>query len=150
TGETKFLARLPEAIDWLEKVALPSPTDRGQTHPTFIELATDRPLYVHRRGSNVVNGEYYTDYDSRKTLGHYSAFRRIDTASLREQYEDARATSPESIARASPLLPGEGAAELPRVFMDAESSEEAGDLDARAIQAIEKLNSSGWWPAPLP
>ena len=149
TGETKFLARLPEAIDWLEKVALPSPTDRGQTHPTFVELGTDRPLYVHRRGSNAVNGEYYADYDSRKTLGHYSAFRRIDTASLREQYEEARAT-PAEVTGTSPLLPGEGAAALPRFFMSVDESEGAGDLDARATEAIRKLNSSGWWPAPLP
>ncbi|HLU06415.1 MAG TPA: pectate lyase, partial [Woeseiaceae bacterium] len=150
TGETKFLARLPEAIDWLEKTALSSPTGRGQTHPTFIELGTDRPLYVHRRGSNVVNGEYYTDYDSRNTLGHYSAFRRIDTAGLREQYEDARATPAASIAETSVLLPGEGASSLPRFFINIEEAGGANDLDARATDAIRKLNSSGFWPSPLP
>ena len=39
------------------------------TYPTFIEIGTNRPLYVHRRGSNVVNGEYYVDYNPEKTVG---------------------------------------------------------------------------------
>src|SRR5690606_20415502 len=101
-------------------------------------------------GSNVVNGEYYTDYDSRNTLGHYSAFRRIDTAGLREQYEDARATPAASIAETSVLLPGEGASSLPRFFINIEEAGGANDLDARATDAIRKLNSSGFWPSPLP
>ena len=105
---------------------------------------------MHRRGSNVVNGEYYTDYDSRRTLGHYSAFRRIDTASLRGQYEDARSTPAASIAEASLLLPGEGAAALPRFFINGDEAYGADDLDARATNAIRQLNSSGYWPAPLP
>jgi hypothetical protein len=34
TGETKFLARIPEAIDWLEKLALPAGiAPAGRTHP---------------------------------------------------------------------------------------------------------------------
>ena len=55
----------------------------GRTHPTFVEIGTNKPLYVHRTGSNVVNGRYYVDKDPKKTLGHYSAFRRVDTADLR-------------------------------------------------------------------
>ena len=58
TGDTKFLARIPEALDWLEKVKLPPElVKNNRTHPTFIELGTNKPLFVHRRGSNVVNGE---------------------------------------------------------------------------------------------
>lgn len=150
TGETKFLARVPEAIDWLEEVALPRPDERGRTHPTFIEPGTGRPLFVHRRGSNVVNGEYYTDYDSRNTLGHYSAFRRIDVAELREQYEAARSTSSETIAEDSPLLPGKGAAELPRFFAATYAPVPTEGLNARAGEVIQALNRTGYWPAPLP
>ncbi len=63
TGDTRYLARVPEALDWLDKVKLAKPDASGRTHPTFIELGTNRALYVHRRGSNVVNGEYFVDYD---------------------------------------------------------------------------------------
>ena len=151
TGETKFLARVPDAIDWLEARRLPDgPTDRGATHPTFIELETDTPLYVHRRGSNVVNGEYYADHNSGNTLGHYSAFRRIDIEGLRQQYEQARSTSPEDIANSSPLMPGRGVAGLPRFFANTYAPLEPGNLDAKAAQAVDGLNSAGYWPAPLP
>jgi PelA/Pel-15E family pectate lyase len=124
TGETKFLARVPEAIDWLEKVALSRPTEGGQTHPTFIEPGTDRPLFVHRRGSNVINGEYYT--------------------------EQARSASRASIPETSPLLPGEGAIGLPRFFAQVYAPADSGNLDAQADGVIRRLNRTGYWPAPLP
>ena len=63
TADPRFLARVPETLDWLESLRLPpDPARRGRDFPTFIELGTNRPLYVHRRGSNVVNGRYYWDY----------------------------------------------------------------------------------------
>ena len=100
TGETKFLARMPEALDWLDALKLPpGVAPPGRTHPTFIELGTNKPLYVHREGSNVVNGRYYVDYDPKKTLAHYSAFRRIDMPALRKRYAEAKALSPADAAK---------------------------------------------------
>jgi PelA/Pel-15E family pectate lyase len=44
TGETKFLARIPEALDWLEATRLPAAWKiADRTHPTFIELGTNKP-----------------------------------------------------------------------------------------------------------
>src|SRR5262245_19628389 len=104
TGESKFLARVPEGIEWLESVKLPpGASDRGHTHPTYIELQTNKPLYVHRRGSNVVNGEYFFDYDFSRTLAHYSPTRRIDLAALRRNYEQAKALTPADALKSSPL-----------------------------------------------
>jgi PelA/Pel-15E family pectate lyase len=61
TGEERFLARIPEAFDWMESVRLSEDEIRmpGREFPTFIEIGTNRALINHRRGSNVVNGEYY-------------------------------------------------------------------------------------------
>jgi hypothetical protein len=116
---------------------------RGGTHPTFIEIGTDRPIYVHRRGSNVVNGRYYFDYDVKNTLAHYSAFRRIDVVGLRKQYAAAKATPPAEIEKTSPLSPGVGVTPLPRFFaLDA-------SVKVSAADAIAGLNSEGYWPAPL-
>ena len=96
TGDTKFLARIPEALDWLDSVKLPPElvTD-NRTHPTFIELGTNRPLFVHRRGSNVVNGEYYVDDNPQNTVVHYSSTRIVDVPKLRQRYEQLKATPPE-------------------------------------------------------
>jgi PelA/Pel-15E family pectate lyase len=150
TGDTKFLARIPEALDWLESLTLPATVasspgvvTRGGTHPTFIELGTNRPLYVHRTGSNVVNGRYYVDDDPKKTLGHYSAFRRIDVAGLRKRYAEAKAMSPAEAMKGSPLAPGAGLIPLPRYF-----AVEGGG--ARPIaEVIAGLNAEGYWPGAL-
>ncbi len=107
TGDAAFLARIPEALDWLDAVRLPADVvamASGRTHPTFVAIGTNNPLYVHRRGSNVVNGEYYVDGDPRNTIGHYSSFRQIDVSRLRQLYQEARALAPAEATKGSPLL----------------------------------------------
>ena len=143
TGETKFLARVPEALDWLESLRLPTGVaPEGRTHPTFVEIGTNRPLYVHREGSNVVNGRYYVDDDPKNTIGHYSSFRAIDVAGLRRLYEEAKAIPPAEVVKGSPLEPGAGVIPLPR-FVAVEPAR--GDVAA----IIAALNAEGYWPAPL-
>jgi len=150
TGDTRFLARVPEAIDWLERVKLPKPDAGGRTHPTFIEPGTNRALYVHRRGSNIANGQYYVDYDPERTIGHYSATRRIDTAALRKRYEDLRKADGQALARKSPLAPGAGVFELPRFFAERYAPPARSELISQVRDSLESLNDTGYWPAPLP
>jgi hypothetical protein len=143
TGDTKFLARVPDAIAWLERITLPpGAAPSGRTHATFIEIGTDRPLYVHRRGSNVVNGAYYVDHDPRNPIGHYSAFRRIDLPRLRKLYEDAKALPPERAQRESPLAAG--AKPLARYI----TIDRAGE-PADPSGVIASLTGDGYWLAPL-
>ncbi len=149
TGDTKFLARVPEAIEWLERVRLPKPDAKGRTHPTFVELQTNRPLYVHRRGSNVANGEYYVDYDSRDTIGHYSGTRAIDVAALRKRYEQARTADPKMLAKSSPLAPGAGLVKFPRFFAQRYAPPNEANLAEQAQKSLSTLNDEGYWPAPL-
>jgi PelA/Pel-15E family pectate lyase len=143
TGETKFLARIPEAIEWLEKLALPAGVaPPGRTHATFIELGTNEPLYVHREGSNVFNGRYFVNKDPKGTIAHYSAFRAIDIAGLRKAYEAAKSTPPEEAARTSPLKQRPGTVPLPKYHTVAGS---AGD----PARVAASLNAEGYWLAPL-
>ncbi len=68
TGETKFLAGIPAAIQYLESMELPAEEARKYGHtgngrqgilvPRFVDPDTGKPLYVHRVGSNVANGHY--------------------------------------------------------------------------------------------
>jgi PelA/Pel-15E family pectate lyase len=144
TGDTKFLARVPEALEWLKSVELPPGiAPEGRTHPTFIEIGTNKPLYVHREGSNVVNGRYYVDYNPKNTIGHYSAFRRVDLVALRLQYEQATLESPGALAKKSPLAAGPGMGTLARYY--SVSTGPAGG----AGKVIAELNARGFWPAPL-
>ena len=151
TGDERYLARVPEAIDWLASLRLPpdAARPRGRDFPTFIEIGTNRARYVHRRGSNVVNGRYYWDYSPAAPLGHYGAWRAIDIDALRREYRTLRETPREEILRNSPLR-SPGHAPLPR-FMT--SLEVGSDLNAAVAanpaEAIRGLNEEGWWPTPL-
>jgi hypothetical protein len=143
TGETKFLARVPEGIDWLDRVALPPGiAPPGRTHPTFIELGTNEPLYVHREGSNVFNGRYFVNKDPKTTIGHYSAFRAVDTAGLRKAYEAAKAMAPDEVVKTSPLKQKPGTVPLSKYYT---FSGGAGD----AAKVTASLNAEGYWLAPL-
>ena len=148
TGDASFLARIPEALSWLDSVALTPEVAAiaggGRTHPTFVELGSNRALYVHRTGSNVVNGRYFVDYDPTNTIGHYSAFRRIDTADLRRRLEAARAMTAEAASKDSPLLAPVGAIPLPRFFT---VSSDVPKISTREV--IASLNEQGYWLAPL-
>lgn len=148
TGDTRFLARIPDAIAWLEALTLPpGVAPGGRTHPTFVDPETNKPLYVHREGSNVFNGRYFVDGDPRNTLKHYSSFRFIDVAGLKAQYEEARALSPADLVKASPLgAPGPAATPhaLPRLFASAESK------DTPTLESVlASLNADGYWLVPL-
>jgi PelA/Pel-15E family pectate lyase len=157
TGDTKFLARVGEGLDWLDKVKLARPRPDGRTHPTFIEIGTDRPLYVHRTGSNVVNGRYYADAADEKLLGHYSGYRKIHVAGLRRRLEKLKATPPAEASRNSPLL-SKTPITLPRFFANQDIS--TSDLNAvkapptenkgqAAGKILSELNREGWWPSRL-
>jgi PelA/Pel-15E family pectate lyase len=160
TGETKFLARIPEALVWLDSLQLTAkPEYEGRSHPSFIELGSNKALYTHRRGANVSNGEYYVDYIPGNMLAHYKSTSIIDVAKLRSAYQAALALKPEEVIHNSPLkVMGDIA--LPKYFTLGKVS--VSDLNFRAQKAAEEknlteqvtelvagLNQQGYWPTPL-
>jgi len=149
TGERRFLARIPEALDWLASVRLPDGVGPpGRRFPTFVETGTNRPLYVHRRGSNVVNGAYYADHDPARPIAHYSQFRAIDLDRLRRDHDALSRMPAAQATRGSALL---GPQPFPRFFIGGLAAgsdfSNAARLNPRDI--VRDLNSEGWWPAPL-
>lgn len=114
TGETKFLAAVPRAVNWLEKTRLPEASTQGgrYTHPTFIDPGTGRPVYVHRKGSNVIHGYYYTDENDEMLLSHYGGKTRLPVEMLQQRYDSLAAMDPARVCGDSPLKPsvfrGEG------------------------------------------
>ena len=150
TGERRFLARIPEALDWLASVRLPDGVGpRERRFPTFVEVGTNRAIYNHRRGSNVVNGRYYQDYDPARPIAHYSQFRAVDLDRLRREYEALAAMPVADATRGSPLLERRP---IPRFFiLDglAAGSDFAGAARLNVRDIIRSLNEQGWWPVPL-
>lgn len=149
TGDRRYIARVPEAIDWLVKVEAPREAHRGgRNYFRYVEEGTNRFIGVHRRGSNAQNGEYYADYDMTGETGE----KHIDPARLRARYERLAALSPEQATRNS-VLKGRGPSLLPRyVTSRVGGSDLNTDPSARAAGAaalVEGLNSEGWWPVEL-
>lgn len=160
TGETKFLARIPEALAWLESLKLPAkPEYEGRSHPSFIEPGTNKALFTHRRGANVSNGEYYVDYTPGNMLAHYKSASTIDVAKLRAAYQEALALKPEEVTANSPLKMIDNIA-LPRYFtlgkvsvsdlnFRAQKTPEVKTLIDQAALLVAGLNQQGYWPTPL-
>ncbi len=143
TGDRKFLSRIPEALDWLDALTLrEGVAPAGRTHPTFVEPGTNKPLYVHREGSNVFNGRYFVDGNPERTIAHYSSFRRIDVARLRKLYEDANALAPAEATKGSPIAAGGPRIPLPRFVA---VTNEPGDIG----KVIASLDDRGRWLGPL-
>lgn len=81
TGDSKYLARIPDAFEFLESIKY-GPEEiaffkvnlrEGQILcPTFVEVGTNKPLYLHR-----ADGKYWVDYDPPHQLHHgqVSGFR---------------------------------------------------------------------------
>jgi hypothetical protein len=142
TGDPKFLARIPDALEWLDGLTLPpGVAPAGRTHPTFVELGTNKPLYVHREGTNVFNGRYFVDYSPAKTIVHYSSFRRIELARLRTLYETTKALTPLEATKGSPLA---GAAKMPLPRFVA-----VADQTGNAAELVAKMDEQGRWIGPL-
>lgn len=161
SGERKYLARIPQALEWLESVRLTPEQVRiaGREFPTFIEIGTNRALINHRRGSNVVNGAYYHDYSPERPIAHYSQWRAIDLDGLRHRYSRLSALSPADAAVRSPLGKQANFA-LPQYFTL--RSIEVSDLNsnaadrqdirpdpARVTELLNSLDAEGYWPVPL-
>jgi hypothetical protein len=165
TGDHAYLARVPEAIAWLDGCRLTdqqigeNPLLAGRTHPTFVELGTNRARFVHRFGSNVRNGAYYFDYDHRSTPSHYSAGRAVDTASLRATYDELMSLTPRQVADLKARSPLTGRPiPLPRyfslrdlaltdLFRDAPPSLPTV-TDAQAEALVADLGPKGHWLTP--
>ena len=167
TGDRGYLARIPEALDWLDSCKLTpamiadNPLLAGRTHPTFIELGTNVGRFPHRYGSNIHNGAYYIDHDHRNTLSHYSAGRSIDIAGMRKTYADLNGMTDAAVQQmtaASPLK-ATSARALPRYFSLREV--DFGDLfadrvmttpvvsEADARSVVDAMDGNNRWLAPL-
>lgn len=160
TGDSKFLARIPEALDWLDSLEIKDKSlIEGRSHPGFVELKTNKAIYTHRRGANVVNGEYYADYIPGNMLAHYKSATKIDVAALRQAYQLALATPPAEASRKSPLnkhlrltLPKFftiGKVSFSDLNFRAQINKESSSLMDSATQLIQSLNQQGYWPTPL-
>jgi PelA/Pel-15E family pectate lyase len=155
TGNKKFLAGIPQAIDFLETLKL-SDADiqrAGRTLrdtalifiPRYVNAETGIPQFIHRKGSNIANGHYYFDQeDLRQTVTHISSFATANIAALRLAYDEILKTPVDELTKDSPYLHG-NALPLPKYYSNAPfrfRSQTATDI-------IGAMNEDGCWLVPL-
>jgi PelA/Pel-15E family pectate lyase len=107
TGNKKFLSLVPYAIKWLKETRLPEDKIEGErTHPTFVDIDSNQPIYMHRKGSNVKYGYYYTDTNDKDLLAHYYGKTRVNLQSLIDEYNALLDMPVDEATKFSPLKAG--------------------------------------------
>ncbi len=158
TGNTKYLARIPDALRWLRSIAIPQSewTDfpanrrpRGEgllLCPTFVEIGTNRGLYLHRTPGDIRTAHYYVDYDRSNLITHYSSVRTVDIARLEERYEALSKMPVEQATAGSPLL-SSAITPYPKYY----SQWTAGPSTPQNVRGIvASLGAKSYWPGELP
>lgn len=160
TGDTKYLSGIPAALDFVESMRLPeSEVERwGRPSrdpdailvPRFIDPDDGRPLYVHRKGSNVMNGTYYTDQAITGTIAHYNSTAYINVGALRRAYEEVKALSREEATAGSPLIgteltPLDPYYYKPRPAFGGPEASRQPSVD----ELVHSLTAEGYWLSPL-
>ena len=157
TGDKSFLKGIPDAIDFIERQQLPRELasqvrrmpmgDDEILVPRFINPDNGQPLYVHRRGSNVENGEYYTDEVTDGTIAHYSSFHVVSPTRLRQMLADAERLVQKDLERNSPLnvAPNNG----PQEFYYRPMGTFPGFRQPSVDEIVASLNDEGYWPSVL-
>jgi hypothetical protein len=153
TGDRKYIARIPDAIKWLEKVKLPPDmTENGKyTHSLFVEVGTDKPIFVHRKGSNVKYGYYYVDTIDQKLLGHMHGKGNLNIQKLKDEYARISALPTEQATKNSPLKPAEFTGEgSPQSYytLNRDTVSTNAVTEAQVKEVIKALDSQNRWLAP--
>ena len=112
TGDRKYLEPIPRALAYLQRQVLPD----GKI-PRFIEMETDRPLYMRRRGK-----VYTLTYDDSDLPKHYAFKVSHDLGEIEEEFQRARAGRP----------------------IDIENTK-LSTLEKHARAAVEALDERGRW-----
>lgn len=92
TGDGKYLAPIPAALDWLDSAVIPN--DEGFTHTCFYELETNRPIYIKQTGTTVEDVRYEPTYEEEGCYP-YAPRLTVPVAALRAEYERLSALGPE-------------------------------------------------------
>ncbi|UKM63811.1 pectate lyase [Flavobacteriaceae bacterium GSB9] len=148
TGNKKFLEGVPKAIKWLEENMLPEEKREGhRTHPTFVDAKTNKPIYVHRKGSNVKYGRYYTDDDDKNLLAHYYGKAHVRLTELKYEYKKTLELTKEEVVADSPFTPKRfNFAETPQRYYNLNRHVNNFRVDeSRVEEVINQLDDKNRW-----
>lgn len=94
TGDPRYLAPVPAALDWLEASRLPDA--EGYTHTNFYEMDTNKPIYIKQTGSTVADVAYTPTYE-KEGCYPYAHEVTINVDHYRKEYARLAAMPPEIV-----------------------------------------------------
>ncbi len=160
TGNTKYIARIPEAFAWLESIRIPESDyhyfeprrlPQGPADilcPSFVEIGTNRGLYLHLTDPPKATRHYYVDYDmTQNILAHYSSVRVIQLAKMKREYEELLSTPVEELLKDSPLK-NTGLVKPPKYFSQYRPLRTPTPEQLSAL--FTELNAKGYWAGRVP
>lgn len=148
TGDKQFLEGIPKAIKWLEETKLPKDKIEGhRTHPTFVDVKTNKPMYVHRKGSNARYGTYYVDDNDKDLLSHYYGKGFVNIQELKDDYEKVLKLTVGEVTKDSPLKPQEFKYKgTPQSYYDLNRYLFNFKIDeSEIVEVVEQLDSQNRW-----
>ncbi|MFD0990081.1 pectate lyase [Mariniflexile jejuense] len=148
TGDKQFLEGVAKAIKWLEDVKLPVDKIEGhRIHPTFVDVKTNKPIYVHRKGSNVIYGSYYIDENDKNLLSHYYGKSFVNLQELKDEYKEVLELSVEEVTKDSPLKPKEFQQKgTPQSFYDLNRYVFNFKIDdSKIVEVVNELDNENRW-----
>ena len=93
TGDAKYLAPVPAALDWLESARIPDA--KGYTHTGFYEMGTNRPLYIKQTGTTIDDVRYVETYE-KEGCYPYAHEVNVDIEGLRSEHARLNSLTPEA------------------------------------------------------
>ena len=132
TGDRKYLAPVPAALEWLENSYVKDDPAQNYTHARVYQLGTNKPLYSHREGTTKKNGRYYQDHTFGNFVCHYGQAARIDVPAHKKEFE-----------RVNALTPEQAFAEYERKTANKKALPDVKPEEVESI--IKSLNSTGAW-----
>ncbi|MFC1608212.1 pectate lyase [Candidatus Latescibacterota bacterium] len=143
TSDRRYLDAVPQSIAWLEKsITNTDPSRKAEragimypyTNAVYYEVATNRPVYVHREGTHLGNGRYFADYESGDGPCHVLQVCSIDTGELQRAYER------------TVLIPEE---ELPIQISTSNDIAPKKPTDGQVENVINTMDPNGSWITEL-
>ncbi len=156
TGNTKYLARIPDAFAWLESIRIPEsdyhyfearrlPREGEIICPTFVEIGTNKGLYLHREPGDIRTADYWVDYNPTNLITHYSSIRTIRIDALKKEYEYLISAPVEEVTKDSPLK-NTGLVPAPKYFIDVP----APASTEQVARMLTEVRQKSYWGGPLP
>lgn len=144
TGDRKYLAPIPAALDWLDRVRLKDA--EPYTHTYYYEMDTGRPVYMKQTGTTAEDVTYTITHDPEGAYP-YGVRLTLPVDEVRAQYERWAAMTPEQ-AKAE-YRRREEARGLPRCprgyYLHRALGETAATADG-VREILEAMDERGGWP----